>query len=52
MNDWELARKSTNALWKLVEEGMLDPKDILNECLQRMSEDEVAEMCHECGYLD
>ena len=38
-------RKTTNRLLEMVDEGLLDPKDLVMMCLKWMSEEEVKEMC-------
>ena len=38
-------REFTNRLIELVEEGMLNPIDVVRMCVKYMSEDEVEEMC-------
>lgn len=39
-----MARKITNKLLEMVEEGVLDPMDLITACLKYMSETEVADM--------
>ena len=38
-------RKSTNRLLEMVENGSIDPKDVVMMCVKFMSEDDVDEMC-------
>lgn len=38
-------RKSTNRLLEMVENGSIDPKDVVMMCVKYMSEDDVDEMC-------
>ena len=38
-------RKATNKVLEMVDEGMLNPRDVLVMALKWMSEDEVKEMC-------
>ena len=38
-------RKFTNKLIELIEENILDPKDVVIMCLKYMSEDDVEDMC-------
>ena len=38
-------RKATNKVLEMIDEGLLDPKDIVMMCLKWMSEDDVKEMC-------
>jgi hypothetical protein len=38
-------RKATNQLLEMVEDYLLDPKEVLLMCLKWMSEDDVREMC-------
>ena len=44
-------RKSTNALYALVEDGMLDKDTVIRACINFMSEDEVATMCSNEEFL-
>ena len=39
------ARKATNRLLEMVDEGLLNPRDVLLMALKWMSEDHVKEMC-------
>ncbi len=43
-------RKVTNQLLQLVEDGILDPRAVMEACLIYMSEADVAEMAH-CNEL-
>ncbi len=38
-------RKTTNKVLEMIDEGLLNPKDIVMMCLKWMSEDDVKEMC-------
>jgi hypothetical protein len=38
-------RKSTNRLLEMIENGSIDPKDVVMMCVKFMSEDDVDEMC-------
>ena len=38
-------RKSTNRLLEMVENGSIDPKDVVMMCVKFMPEDDVDEMC-------
>lgn len=38
-------RKSTNKLLEMIEEQVIDPKDVVMMCLKFMSEDDVDTMC-------
>ncbi len=38
-------RKSTNRLLEMVENGSIDPKDVVMMCVKFMSEEDVDEMC-------
>jgi hypothetical protein len=38
-------RKSTNRLLEMIENGSVDPTDVVMMCLKFMSEDDVDEMC-------
>ena len=44
-------RKATNKILEMIDEHVLDPKDVVMMCLKWMSEDEVKEMC-EANELD
>lgn len=43
--DLRPVRKNTNKLLEMVEEGLLDPVEVVRMCVKWMSEDDVAEMC-------
>ena len=45
-------RSVTNKVIKLAENGILDWETIARECLQNMSEDDVADMASTCEWLD
>ena len=38
-------RKNTNRLLEMIDEQLLDPRDVVMMCVKWMSEDEVTEMC-------
>lgn len=38
-------RKATNKLLEMIEEDLIDPKEVVMMCLKWMSEDSVASMC-------
>lgn len=42
----------TNKLIEQLEDGALDWEEVCRECLQYMSEDDVADMANTNGYLD
>ena len=44
-----IARQETNKLLEMIEEGLLDPKEVVTMCVKYMSEDDVADMmdCNE-----
>jgi hypothetical protein len=43
--DTRNTRKSTNRLLEMIEDGSINPKDVVMMCVKFMSEDDVAEMC-------
>jgi len=45
-------RSITNKIIELAENGSLDWETIARECLQEMSEDDVADMANTCEWLD
>lgn len=45
-------RKTTNQIIDLVDNGALDARQVLFECLNYMSEADVADMAHSSGILD
>ena len=45
-------RTATNKVIELAENGILDWETIARECLQNMSEDDVADMASTCNWLD
>ena len=47
-----MARKVTNEVLNMIEEGILDRDSVILACLKYMSEDEVADMAHANGFLD
>ena len=38
-------REATNKVLEMIEEQLIDPKDVVMMCLKWMSEDDVKEMC-------
>ena len=44
-----IARQETNKLLEKIDEGLLDPKEVVTMCVKYMSEDDVADMmdCNE-----
>ena len=52
MTNQRISRKVTCKLLEGVDEGIIDPKTLLEACLNWMSEDEVREMAEENGFLD
>lgn len=47
-----MARKVTNEVLNMIEEGVLDRDSVILACLKYMSESEVADMAHMNGFLD
>ena len=47
-----MSRKVTNEILELIEEGVLDQATVILACLKYMSEDEVADMARDNGFLD
>ncbi|NCA17652.1 MAG: hypothetical protein EBS90_11515 [Betaproteobacteria bacterium] len=45
------ARKTTNVILELMDEGVFDPRAIAEMCLTYMSESEVADMAHSNGLI-
>ena len=41
-----MTRQATNRLLEMVEEGILDRDSVILACVNYMSEDDVADMCH------
>jgi hypothetical protein len=41
-----MTREATNKLLEMVEEGLLDRHAVILACVNYMSEDDVADMCH------
>ena len=39
-----MARQETNRLLEMIDEGVLDPKEVVTMCVKYMIEDEVADM--------
>ena len=46
-----MARKFTNKLLEMVEEGLLDKDQVILACVKYMSEDDVADMMHANEFL-
>ena len=40
-----MSREATNKLLEMIDEQLIDPKDVVLMCLKYMSEDEVKDMC-------
>lgn len=40
-----MAREATNKILEMIDESVLDPKQVVLMCLKWMSEDEVKKMC-------
>lgn len=40
-----MSREATNKLLEMIEEELIDPKDVVMMCLKYMSEDDVKDMC-------
>ena len=40
-----MSREATNKLLEMIDEQLIDPKDVVLMCLKWMSEDAVKEMC-------
>lgn len=38
-------RAATNKLLEMIDEGLINPRDVVTMCLKWMSEDDVKEMC-------
>ena len=38
-------REATNKLLEMIDEQLIDPKDVVRMCLKYMSEDDVKDMC-------
>jgi hypothetical protein len=47
-----MTREATNQLLELIEEGVLDPREVVVACVKYMSEDEVRDMCECNEFLD
>ena len=47
-----MTRECTNQLLEMIDEGLLDARDVVLCCLKYMSEDDVADMAHINGFLD
>jgi hypothetical protein len=45
-------REATCKIMEMMDEGILDPKAVAEECLRYMSEYDVADMAHVCGWLE
>ena len=42
-----VVRETTNKLLEMIEEDLIDPKEVVMMCLKWMSEEEVTQMCKE-----
>ena len=40
-----MSREATNKLLEMIDEQLIDPKDVVLMCLKYMSEDDVKDMC-------
>lgn len=47
-----MGREYTSELVEMAEQTVIDWETIARECLARMSEDEVQEMCEECDWIE
>lgn len=47
-----MIRNASCKVIDLAEDSTLSWENLARECLARMSEDEIADMAHECGWLD
>jgi hypothetical protein len=47
-----ITRKTTKKLISLIDEGMIDQYQVVIACLNYMSEDDVAHMCHVNDFLE
>ena len=47
-----MGREYTSELIEMAEQMVIDWETIARECLARMSEDEVQEMCEECDWIE
>lgn len=50
MNVYRGVRYYTNKLLELVDEGVIDPRELASACLRYMSEDDVRDMYESEGY--
>ncbi len=46
------ARKTTNAIIQLADDGAISWETIARECLSYMSESDVADMCNTAGFIE
>ena len=44
-NDYRPVRSATNKVLEMIDEGLINPRDLVVMCLKWMSEDDVEEMC-------
>lgn len=44
-NDYRPVRAATNKVLEMIDEGLINPRDLVVMCLKWMSEDDVEEMC-------
>lgn len=47
-----MARKVTNELYELAEQGVISWEDLATACMKYMSEDDVADMAHCNGFVE
>ena len=47
-----MSRESTRRLLQMVDDGLLDPRQVLRDALNHMSENEVTDMAHANEYFD
>jgi hypothetical protein len=47
-----VAREATNRLLEMCDEGIMDKDQVILACVNYMSEDDVADMCHINGFFE
>lgn len=47
-----MPKNARNKIVGMIEDGLLDWEAVCRECLQRMSQDEIADMIRECDWDD
>lgn len=47
-----MTREATNKLLEMIKEGLLDRDTVILACVNYMSEDEVADMCHANEFIE